>query len=502
MRAFWIITRYARALRFWLYALLVLVAFFGCNEVRAQDTSQCENMSNRGTSVVPYCESREAAFQVISAFQATATEIHQTIYFGYGICGASAPAYRVNGRWGGSPSYACRRILNVECPAGQVWNDLPGFNRCMTNCTARGTPTFKPAAGQMIPDGSIGCNEGCQYLSVSNGDGTYSRNFIGNSDINHCSVTMTNCVDAGYTLNLGLGMCVPPLPECAPNEVKDPLTGMCTQGCPAGSILDPHGLCKPEAEQCPAGMIRSPEGNCLPGEGQCAAGEARKPDGTCGRDSDNDGEPDEFDEDTDQTSFSGGDTCNAPPTCNGDPILCGQARIQWRIECNTRDEATVSGGSCGAVPVCVGRNCQALEYASLLQQWRATCALERLAEEGIGGGEGDDDSQAAYDPTVDATAVADGMAGEGDPADAFTDGSQNNGGTGGDPGGDGELDDSGLGFGTSCPNLPTINVLGNTLDFQAAIGSKMCDWFRLGGQIVLILAALVSLRILSGGATV
>lgn len=343
-------------------------------------------------------------------------------------------------------------------------------------------------------------------MAANNGDGTWTSYFLGDSETYHCSVIPNDCSKngPGYHMNFGLGMCVPPIPECGANETRNPLTGECEAGCPAGMVLDAMGVCTPERNTCPAGQIRAPSGECLPGEGQCAAGEVRKPDGTCGRDSDNDGTPDEFDPDTDSTSFSGGDDCNVPPSCNGDPILCGMARIQWRIECNTRDDATVSGGTCGAVPLCVGRNCDALEYAQLLQQWRATCALEKLAEGQGQGPIGDGDGPPeTYDPSVDAMGVVDAFAGEGDPDGIFTDESANNGGQGGAPGGTGELDTSGFGWSRSCPSLPTISFMGATLDFSAAgAGGAMCNWFQLAGQIVLILSALLSLRILASGTSV
>ncbi len=65
--------------------------------------------------------------------------------------------------------------------------------------------------------------------------------------------------------------------------------------------------------------------------------------------------------------------------------MCGQARIQWRIDCNTRKNLTVTGGrGCGMdPPICTGEKCDALEYAQLLQQWRTACATEALR--GVGG---------------------------------------------------------------------------------------------------------------------
>ena len=100
-----------------------------------------------------------------------------------------------------------------------------------------------------------------------------------------------------------------------------------------------------------AGSI--PDGKCLPGDGQCAAGEVRGPDGTCKKDGDGDGQPDDP---GDKDTFAGGDDCSVPPSCGGSPIMCGQARIQWRIDCNTRKNRNIAGGTCNTMPVCTGES--------------------------------------------------------------------------------------------------------------------------------------------------
>ncbi|MBZ3920492.1 hypothetical protein Xtri_13865 [Xanthomonas campestris pv. trichodesmae] len=153
-------------------------------------------------------------------------------------------------------------------------------------------------------------------------------------------------------------------------------------------VLGADGTCKPKDNECPAGQIKSPMGSCIPGDGQCAAGEVRGKDGTCKRDGDGDGEPDAGEDDgSAQQNFSGGDDCNSPPSCSGDLIMCGQARIQWRIDCNTRKNRNISGGTCAAMPVCTGEKCDAMEYSSLLMQWRTACALERQKAGEGGAGE-------------------------------------------------------------------------------------------------------------------
>lgn len=503
-RWFWKLTRYARAARFWLLLALALLAWigFGTGEARAQDVS-CTSF-NDGCSVetaLSKCQEHHSSYLATYSNALILVACRKdTSAFTFSAC-RHRPNDPENCQTGTVTN--AFYYFSSGCPAGQIWNDVGGSRGCMTACSSRGEPTFTPRGGAIIPNGSVGCIDGCEYMAASNGDGTYTRFFMGDSPNYHCSVIPNECSNngAGYYMNYGLGMCVPPMPECAANETRNPLTGECDAGCPAGMTMDAMGACTPERNTCPAGEIRAPSGECVPGEGQCAAGEARKPDGTCGRDSDNDGTPDEFDPDTDSTWFSGGDNCNAPPSCSGDPIMCGQARIQWRIECNTRDDAKVSGGSCGAIPVCAGKNCKALEYAQLLQQWRATCALEKMAEGGaVGDGDGPTES---YDPSVDALGVVDAFAGEGDADGIFTDESANNGGQGGAPGGTGELDTSGFGWSRSCPALPTISIMGATLDLNAAgAGGAMCNWFQLAGQIVLILSALLSLRILASSTSV
>nr|AOH36961.1 hypothetical protein BGP89_11855 [Luteimonas sp. JM171] len=185
--------------------------------------------------------------------------------------------------------------------------------------------------------------------------------------------------------------------------------------------------------------------------------------------------------------------------------MCGQARIQWRIDCNTRRVSGVEGGDACSdfnIPICVGEGCDPMEHKQLITQWRAMCALRELvSQDGDGSGDGGDDGGTAeFDVEGTSTGAVDGASGTtgdgGDPGQAFTDGSENAGEVG-----DGDLDTEGLGFGTSCPALPSINVLGTTLDFNT-IGPRMCDWMTLAGYIVLVISSLLSLRILAGGMNV
>ncbi len=239
--------------------------------------------------------------------------------------------------------------------------------------------------------GTVTCDAGCVQVWTPNADGSYNARTIGPTCVGPYDDQKCKAENGPtYYYNKHLNACEPDLPDTCPEGQEKNAMGVCeTKNCPDGMKLQQDGTCANEKNECPPGNVKSPSGACLPGDGQCAAGEVKGKDGTCKRDSDGDGKPDDGeDEGTTDETFAGGDNCNVPPSCSGSPILCGQARIQWRIDCNTRRNRNISGGSCSAMPVCTGEKCDAVEYSSLLMQWRSTCALEKLA--GKGDGEGDD----------------------------------------------------------------------------------------------------------------
>lgn len=392
----------------------------------------------------------------------------------------------------GGDSTIHRLVAKTSCPAGQQWN--VHTSQCQPPCSGRPSSVqpFLPLSG------SKQCFNGCVVSYMQNGDDTtstrsYSGAMCGNDQFKQ------EC-GAGFFWNGYMGVCQPVQPDCPDGQVDQ--GGQCKpeNQCPDGMIAVPGTTpgaiqsgalnCKPSEDTCPAGQIRSPSGQCLPGEGQCAAGEARRKDGTCGRDADGDGVADvDDDDDTNdggKESFSGGDSCTAPPSCSGGPIDCGMARIQWRIDCNTRTKVNVTGGTCNAVPQCVGENCRAMEYAQLLQQWRATCALEKIAkgEGGEGGAVGDANKNGVAD-------VLEGRLAQGE------------------PGGDGETNVRSLGVSTSlldtdnifgggsCPQPPSFELMGKTIS-----GSDFpywCQAMSILRALVLIFGAYTALRILLGG---
>lgn len=392
------------------------------------------------------------------------------------------------------------------CPVGQVWFGGT-FNRCDTACNARPTQTtlFYPKPGSVI------CERGCVRSFLANGDGeTMTTQSTGQTcqaqDSSTCAALPPE--RGNFVWNPYLKVCEPVVPECPAGQ--KPVNGRCELNdfCPAGQVLNEQSVCVPREGECPAGTTRDLQGMCVSKDddgdpNKCPTGQVKGADGTCKPDTDDDGQADD---DGEEGRFGGGDNCKVPPTCSGDAIMCGQARIQWRIDCNTRRNQKISGGGCApnTMPVCVGESCDLMQYAQLMQAWHTRCAVEKLASGSGNGGDGDGDGNRDADFDAYAAGAGDAAALSDDgvtAAGAFTDESANNGGAGGVPGGTGELDSSGLGLSRSCPNLPSVTVMGATLDFNQA-SAPLCDWMRLGGQFVLIIAALLSVRILASGSSV
>lgn len=360
------------------YVVVALIlAWMGLGDARAQNTQNAD----QGAAYAA-CRSAHAAGM---ASQSSS----YTVQAGNGCVLQAQQSY-----------YSCsfqRRA--VTCPGCNFNNISCGAHYFppATSCASRpSAPTlFLPLGG------STQCWNGCEVRYSQNGDDeTSTRSPTGQV----CGPDYGDNCPTGTFWNGHMGVCQPVVPDCPQGQTRE--GGVCKPNnkCPDGMVAVPAGTpggisqgalyCKPADDTCPPGNIRSPGGQCLPGEGQCAAGEAKRPNGTCGRDADGDGQADDDDDrddnDTNKPSASGGDSCQAPPSCSGNAIDCMQVKIQWRIDCNTRSKANISGGTCNAVPVCTGEGCKASEHASMVLQWRTACALEKLKIPGAGeGGDGE-----------------------------------------------------------------------------------------------------------------
>lgn len=466
-------------------ALLVAaaLAWLGMGKADAQ-TFSCVRGSN--------CDQGQAYSQCMAA--ASSAYSQHTGRPGYSGPAVSPECLDIGDMGGGYRAYQCRLTFATS------WYNCTGYVPQVTfyytatnTCSARGDYVGSPPTSTMagyVRQGAISCVNGCAATWYNNGDGTWTGMYSAGTVCEQQQLRQNCSALENYVWNAYIGACEPKEKSCSAEQTRNAVTGECEDACPVGMVLSADGTCKTAKSECPAGHIKSPSGGCLPGEGQCAAGEVRRENGTCGKDADGDGVADVDDDDPDndpKESASGGDTCDAPPACNGGAIDCMQLRIQWRIDCNTRRNRNVSGGSCAAIPVCTGEKCDAMEYAQLLQQWRATCALEKIAAKGDGTGGGGGD--AGVVDLLTGPGSINSNAGGGD--------SLEDGNPWADEGEEYEPDASGYGWSRSCPSPPSFTLPGGQ-SVQINL-TPLCNWVSLGGSLVLILAGLLSLRIVSGG---
>lgn len=369
--------------RIHLFALLLaLVALAALYSPLVSAAPACGNnprtcsQSEAATDAEKYARD-EGALQCVppayGAFQKA--EMYQHIPEGPGI-----------GRYTGR--YMCKQ-QNGSPGVSWRYTGLPSYYK--NDCTTRAA-----VVETNHPNNALQCNKGCEhrfFIEPPNANGiVFSRGIATGNTCNPDNYTCPQGFRPGGSPPGWLTSrdCIPIVPEKC-EEGQTLVNGVCkrTEACPDGMVQNAAGACEPKKGECPAGQVKAPDGSCV-NDTKCPAGQARGKDGSCKKDSDGDGNPDPTENDG---KFSGGDTCDEPPQCSGDNILCGQARIQWRIDCNTRRNANVSGGSCNAEPICTGEKCDALEYAQLVQQWRAACALERLVAKSNSTGTGSETGQ-------------------------------------------------------------------------------------------------------------
>lgn len=416
--------------------------------------------------------------------------------------GCLADSASATGRLGGkgAPNCALETPGLYKCYAYQSFNGGNSLTLCGASPPAETNHRYalsckqKPDYNGAFPgslsgtpvSGSYQCNSGCIQTWTPNSDGSWNGTFLADQA---CSPDNNNC-GGGFHYNANLAMCEPDPPaECPKGQIKK-ANGQCTPNeCPEGMTLQQDGTCGPSNNECPAGQIKSPAGGCLPGDGQCAKGEVRGPDGTCKKDGNGDGDPDEPGE-GDKSQFSGGDDCSSPPSCSGDAIMCGQARIQWRIDCNTRRNRNVSGGTCNVAPSCTGEKCDAVEYASMMFQWRSACAAEKLLAQGNGNG-GSNDEQPAW-TKVGGMSQDPGAGASADDTKVLTTKKIST----------DDLDQSGFGGGGSCPGFEAASggVIANA--YSATFASPPPMWCTYIARLragLIVVSACVSVFILSRG---
>lgn len=397
-----------------------------------------------------------------------------------------------------TPSIIDQHTWTAECPPNMVWDSFTNTCKNPTCENASPSPTFGGYLGATTCQtqdsgngGSFDCEFVAQVATENSGGFPGYVNWFPTGDL--CDKENYECL-AGYSKN-SQGHCIPN-ETCEGDAPRDPETGLCQSPftCPSGQHKEPAtGQCVPDSDTCPYGQVKGPDGSCVADdEDTCPAGKAKGSDGTCKNDTDGDGTPDGEEDDG---TFSGGEDCNTPPACTGDNIMCGQARIQWRIDCNTRKNAEIQGGQCESMPVCVGEGCDWRQHAILIMQWRTACASEKLLAKSSTstGGDGtcvpgqnaaDMNCNAQPDWTETGTHGDDGS---GDP--------QNGADFVQDVGAGLTLEQGGFGWGEACPAPTQVDVFGATVTIPPT--DAFCSWMQVGGWFVMLLAGLASLRLVT-----
>lgn len=200
-------------------------------------------------------------------------------------------------------------------------------------------------------------------------------------------------------------------------------------------------------------------------------------DDTSDEDADNGADNGSGDETDNQSS--GGGTCGEAPACSGDSIQCNILFQQWKTRCaaeaGTTAKTSTGGSDCTAAPVSSG---DAIEANIALQTWKTRCAAEALGEgitaqtELLAGAYGADESglgQGTDYTGPDAWAEAESEEEE------VT------------------LDDSGWLSDRSCPEVPDVDVFGETLQFDI---TTFCDFLSIGAGLVLVFAQIACMRLI------
>lgn len=474
-----------KALRF-LVVVLIFIAGVGATPlVHAQQPPPgCGNPQKPGTE----CTQQEA-YADCAAFGAyTLSRRSEAVEWRCIIIeGSSGASYgRYVCRWGIAPgqyNYVCDGQYSFSwqksCPSNKPWNEAT--KTCGSPCSSDDPQIWSGGVSDSLPLYTR-ClvnqsGNSCEYL--------FSRDPAGSGHIGtpigaSCKPDDYVCPEGwefgeGLTASFASQICIPRY-DCPEGQTL--VRGVCRSKpdeCPAGKVLDAEGRCVPERNTCPAGQVKGPDGSCVDNS-QCPDGKVRGADGTCKDDDDGDGNEDG--DDPNDRSFSGGDDCNTPPACSGDPIACGQARILWRIDCNTRRNVNISGGSCDAVPVCAGEKCDALEYAQLLQTWKIACSVEKLKSGSVSGPAGDANRNGV--PDVMEQGVDEGpnesvQVREDDGSGLLS-----------------MIDQAGFAAGGGCPGLPPLEVAGMSLD----LGSIVCEHGAAVRAILLTYAIYVAATII------
>jgi hypothetical protein len=488
-----------RKVAYWVAALIIaaVVSFIGMGEAHAQEPpSQCPNLAAGCTKEVAHssCMSRMKTYATQIGIQNPTYNCNDSNPNGTGQ-GGFTPYIQ------GSNGYAVMTDeIYIGCPAGSTWNNTTKTCFSSEECLAKNTPALNAVKPSLVTER---CLQGCRYAMPAGTYETSTSSVLGSgTPTTYYRGGMEFTGEACPTQTLPSVEVLPPTP---PPPVCAPVAGQtlcikpngehCTMVSGTRQICFKPGETGPKTDgptlvdrnpgetPPPTPTKPPPPGETFQQQGNPFKTTTTSPTGTTtitnttiynttnGTNASGPGGTDsgEGKEGGTEGGAAGGTSCEDPPIVSGDEPLRMVATQAWATRCAVEagNTAKVTGdvGDCASPYTVEGDNANAEQLRALRAQ---ICPNE---------GEGDsivDQSGIAGDG--DATSL--GFIKEG--AEFGTDG----------------LNIAGFGYSRACPAMPSVSVFGQTIQFD---NSVMCNWLQLAGALVLVLAALASIRILSGG---
>jgi hypothetical protein len=460
-----------------LLALLAIGGWFGMGDAKAACTLQ-SGSGDTGTWIG--CDDQREALAKIQAMLSSMTLAEAKV-----TCGPSITTFSTRATYNGVKAYSGQ----FNCNGAASWN-----NRGQTNFTTNTCSSQAPLVGVFASAASTGgkyCNFGCEFAQTNTRDvelNPGNANAIQIKTVLGATASGLACAPDAATKPPPTS---PPSPQCL--VVGSSSAGDITQCYDDGKVCVYNGAKKigcnapngtgqnvngdvaqtdngqPPTTPAPDGKAWAPVGDTKHTNNDNATGPVTHTTSNW----DGSGTPPAPPGGTGQCGGPGKPACPTSPTCGG----TGQPAC-------ANGNTSNGGGTCGSPPVSAG---DPLLAQIAYQSWATRCAVINS------GGGADDHGDANGNGQPDWT--EDGSALDNTGADLPNTGAVVN------PTDDGtgnSLDQTGFGWGTSCPAPVEVEIYGNTVQLAPP---ALCDWMQAGGWFVLLLSAIRCARMIAGAAS-